>query len=375
MLDQDPTFEEACMDRALSIAERGRGNVEPNPMVGCVIAIDQRIIGEGYHQSFGGPHAEVEALRSCSFEDLEHATLYVTLEPCCHQGKTPPCVDAILESGIRRVVIAMRDPFPKVDGGGISRLREAGIDVSVGLREQQAKQLTAPFCKLVQHARPWVIAKWAMTLDGKIASKTRSSKWISGKESREIVHRIRSQVDAILVGVGTVKADDPLLTARSDNTLTNRRLLRVVVDSRADIDLESRIVQTAGEFNTLVAVDETADPDRCKILRDSGCQVVRFHGDRNQQLSGLLSELGKRQITNLLVEGGADVFGSFLDIEEIDEFHVFVAPKLMGGKEAISPVAGLGCDDPNSAVSITIIDHNTVGDDIHIHGYIRRTEK
>lgn len=366
------TFDERCMDRALSIAAMGKGNVEPNPMVGCVIAIDQSIVAEGYHQSFGGPHAEVEALRDCNVGDLSRATLYVTLEPCCHHGKTPPCVDAILESGVRRVVIAMHDPFPKVNGGGVAKLRDAGIDVSVGLREQDAMALTAPFRKVVQHGRPWVIAKWAMTLDGKIASKTKSSKWISGEASRDIVHRIRSEVDAILVGVGTAKADDPLLTARSDISLTNRKLLRVIVDSRADIDLDSRVVQTASEFNTLIAVSETADSDRCERLQDAGCQVARFGGDRSQQLEALLSYLARRQVTNLLVEGGADVFGTFLNVKEIDEFHAFIAPKLMGGKEAISPFAGFGCDAPSNATSVAFAEFNQVGEDIYIHGYTQR---
>ena len=326
--EYDP-FDQACMDRALELASLGRGHVEPNPMVGCVVARDGKIIAEGFHQRFGEHHAEVNALHACP--NPRGATLYVTLEPCSHHGKTPPCADAIVKAGIQRVVIAARDPFPQVNGDGMQRLTAAGLTVDVGLRAAQAKQLNAPFRKLVQTGRPWVIAKWAMTIDGKLASRTRQSKWISGEAARQRVHELRGNVDAIAVGIGTVEADDPMLTARPAGA---RVPLRVVIDSKARLLPSSRIATTADEVPTLVAVSSDVSRQDCSTLVDLGCEVFRCQGDsRGDQLSSLLVELGCRNLTNLLVEGGAGVMGTLLEIDQVDEIQAFIAPKLLGGAD------------------------------------------
>ncbi len=226
-------FDTQQMQRAIALARRGEGFVEPNPMVGCVLVRDGNVVGEGWHQRFGGPHAEVVALQAAG-GDARGATAYVSLEPCCHHGKTPPCTQALIDAGVARVVIAMHDSFAEVAGGGVKQLREAGIEVTVGLLDDEARQLNAPYLKLIEQGRPWVIAKWAMTLDGRIASKTGSSQWISGEASRAIGHGLRGRVDAIIVGRGTAAADDPLLTTRlSDGNKPPRTATRVVFESGA----------------------------------------------------------------------------------------------------------------------------------------------
>src|SRR5436309_2908852 len=231
------------MHRALELAERGRGFVEPNPLVGAVLVRDGQVVGEGWHQRYGQAHAEVNAL-SAAGEAARGATLYVTLEPCCHHGKTPPCTDAVLKAGVARVVVAMADPFPKVSGGGLAILRAAGVEVHVGLCEPEARELNAPYLKLLRTGRPWVHAKWAMTLDGKIATRTGDSKWISGEESRRRVHELRGRMDAILVGRGTVVADDPLLTARPAGP---RVAARVVVSASGELPERCQLRATARE--------------------------------------------------------------------------------------------------------------------------------
>ncbi len=327
------------MARALELAARGEGHVEPNPMVGCVIVRDGICLGEGWHQRFGGPHAEIEALKSIQ-GSAARATMYVTLEPCCHTGKTPPCTEAVLQAGIQRVVVAQVDPFPAVAGRGIQRLRDAGVVVDVGLLEDAARQLNAPYRKLVLQQTPWIIAKWAMTLDGKLASRTGHSQWISSTASRQRAHQLRGRVDAVMVGRGTVAADDPLLTARPAGT---RSVTRIVVDSAASLSPESRLVRTCREQPVLVAISPAAASQRRVRLEEAGCEVLLCPGQNAaERLQGLLLELGKRRMTNLLVEGGGQLLGSFWDLGLIDEVHVFVAPKLVGGQSATVPLAGSG---------------------------------
>ena len=258
------------MARALLIATQGEGHVEPNPMVGCVIARGEKIICEGWHAKYGEAHAEAAALRSTD-DDVAGATMYVTLEPCSHHGKTPPCADAIVEAGIGRVVIAQEDPFPQVAGRGIQRLREAGIEVTTGVLAAEARQLNAPYLARVVEKRPWIIAKWAMTLDGKLASRTGDSQWISGESSREIVHALRGRVDSVLVGRGTAAADNPLLTARPAGA---RVATRIVVDTTAQLALDSQLVKTASAAPVLIAVGQQADDQKCDALRSAGCQVL-----------------------------------------------------------------------------------------------------
>jgi len=357
------------MQRALELAAQGQGYVEPNPMVGCVIVRGAEIIGEGWHRRFGEAHAEVEALRIAG-RRAAGATMYVTLEPCCHQGKTPPCTQAIIEAGLARVVVAQRDPFPQVAGRGIAELEQAGIEVQAGLLEAEARRLNAPYLKLLATGRPWVLAKWAMTLDGKIATRTGTSRWISSPRSREIVHALRGRVDAILVGRETAQRDDPLLTARPPGP---RTAMRVVVDTRALLSSQSRLVRTARQVPVLVAVGPEAPQRERKRLAQAGCEVLVCQRDSHAaRLDELLEELGRRRLTNLLVEGGARLLGSLLDARQIDEVHVFIASKLVGGAAARSPIAGEGIGKMSDALALEQAEVHEVGPDVYIHGRLRR---
>jgi diaminohydroxyphosphoribosylaminopyrimidine deaminase/5-amino-6-(5-phosphoribosylamino)uracil reductase len=368
-------FDETCMRRALEIALRAEGAVEPNPMVGCVIARDERIVAEGWHERFGGPHAEINALAHLARagQSSQGCDLYVTLEPCCHHGKTPPCVGAIVAAGIKRVVAAQTDPFAAVAGRGIAELTAAGVKVETGLCEDEARDLNAPYRKLIETGRPWVIAKWAMTLDGKVATASGDSRWISNESSRRIVHELRGRVDAILVGIGTALADDPLLTARPAG---KRIATRVVLDSLARLPLTSQLVQTAGQVPLLVAAGPKAPESNLTGLRTAGCEVVQFpnsaHSDR---LPALLDELGRRRMTNLLVEGGAAVFGSFFDQDLVDEVCVFAAPKIVGGAAAPSPVQGQGPERIDLAHVLSNVQIESIDGDVYVRGRIRRPRR
>ena len=342
------------MRRALALAARGRGFVEPNPMVGAVVLdANGAVVGEGWHERFGGPHAEVNALAAAG-GSARGGTLFVTLEPCCHHGKTPPCTDAVLRSGLRRVVAAMRDPFPAVAGGGLRLLRDNGLSVEVGPCEAEAVRLNAPYLTLVQQHRPWVIAKWAMSLDGRIATRTGDSKWISNERSRAKVHELRGRVDAILVGRGTLVADDPLLTARPAGA---RIAVRIVVTASGDLPAPCQLLRTIHEARVLVAT--TGDgASKLDAWRSAGVEVLAFE---SPVVPGLLAELGRRRMTNILVEGGAGLLGSFHDAGSIDEAWVFVAPKLLGGVNALSPVGGAGAARVSGAsgfdeVSVEVLD-------------------
>jgi diaminohydroxyphosphoribosylaminopyrimidine deaminase/5-amino-6-(5-phosphoribosylamino)uracil reductase len=359
------------MRRALELAAQGQGTVEPNPMAGCVIARGAEIIGEGWHRRFGGPHAEIEALKIAGAR-ARGATMYVTLEPCCHFGKTPPCTRAILAAGITRVVAAMSDPFPQVAGEGLVELRAAGLEVDSGVLEDEARKLNAPYLKLVTTGRPWIIAKWAMTLDGKIATASGDSRWISSRESRNIVHQLRGRVDAIVVGRGTAAADDPMLTARPPGP---RTALRVVIDTRTSLASDSQLVRTARETPVLVAVGAEAKPDDCRRLQDAGCAVFMCAGNTPQErLESLLDELGKRRMTNVLVEGGSRLLGSLFDARLIDEAHVFIAPKLAGGEGALSPIAGHGVEKIAAAAALEDVVFEPIGGDIYLRGRISPLE-
>jgi diaminohydroxyphosphoribosylaminopyrimidine deaminase / 5-amino-6-(5-phosphoribosylamino)uracil reductase len=357
------------MTRALELAARGEGHVEPNPMVGCVVAQGGQIVGAGWHRRFGGPHAEVEALDGAR-DRARGATLFVTLEPCCHQGKTPPCTELVIDRGLHRVVVAMHDPFPQVRGAGIAKLRQAGIRVDVGLLEDRARQLTAPYRKLIEAARPWVIAKWAMSLDGKIATRSNASRWISGPAARRIVHQIRGRMDAILVGRGTASIDNPLLTARPPGP---RVATRIVVDSQASLNLNSQLVRTVDQAPLIVAVAADAPSERCGPLAAAGAEIVRCPGvNRQQRLAALLDELGRRHMTNLLVEGGGQLLGSLFDLGQIDELHVFIAPKLIGGQTATVPLAGTGIDQMAAAWQLDELAVRQFGSDLYIAARVRR---
>lgn len=366
-------FDVAAMQRAIELARHGEGHVEPNPMVGAVVAAAGTIVGEGFHTRFGGPHAEVEALLSAGVA-ARGGTLYVTLEPCCHHGKTPPCTEAVVAAGIARVVVAARDPFPAVNGGGIAALRAAGIAVEAGLCEREATRLTAPFRKLVQAKTPWVIAKWAMSLDGHMAAATGESRWISSPESRAIVHQLRGRVDAIVVGIGTALADDPLLTARPDDgTALKRQPLRIILDSEARLPLESRLVQTAREHAVLVATGPAAPAARREALAAAGCEVwIAPASDAGERLDLLLVEIGRRQCTNVLVEGGSSVLGSLFDRGAADEVWAFIAPKIIGGAAAPAPVGGRGIAGMADAAAIEIEEVSRPGGDLFVRGIVTR---
>jgi diaminohydroxyphosphoribosylaminopyrimidine deaminase/5-amino-6-(5-phosphoribosylamino)uracil reductase len=359
------------MDRALALAVHGIGYVEPNPPVGCVIVRDGKIIGEGFHERFGGPHAEVNAIKSMdAAASSAGATAYVTLEPCCHHGKTPPCTQALIEAGVKRVVAAVLDPFEKVSGQGIAELKAAGIECTVGVRAAEANWLLAPYRKLITTGRPWVIAKWAMTLDGKLATRTGDSQWISSEASRAVVHDLRGRVDAVLIGSGTARTDDPLLTARPvDPSAVRRIATRVVVDSSASLSPESRLVRTAREIPVLVATSEAASTTSTHQLVEAGVEVVPCPGETHaDRMTALLNELGRRRMTNVLVEGGGKVLGTLFDMNAIDEVHVFIAPKLAGGVSAASPVGGYGVERMARALRLADIAIEELDGDVHISG-------
>lgn len=326
------------MRRALRLAGRGQGYVEPNPLVGCVIVSDGRVVGEGWHKEFGGPHAEIIALQQAKKTDLPGATVYATLEPCCHQGKTPPCSKALVVAGVKRVVAAMEDPFPSVSGGGFDELRKAGITCEVGLFEEEARDLNAPYLRRLESGRPWIVAKWAQTSDHKLAMAD-GTRWISNERSREIVQQLRGRMDAIMVGSGTVRADNPMLTARPlDRKDVKRTATRIVVDSKATIRLDSQLVRTAREVPLLLAVSAEASLDHLKRLANAGVEVLPCDGaTHSDRLHFLLQELGRRKMTNVMVEGGCRLLHNLFEIYAVDEVHVFTAPKEAGGDTPPAP--------------------------------------
>ncbi len=353
------------MSRALELAARGRGLVEPNPMVGCVVVQNDEVVGEGWHQRFGGPHAEVEALAAAGAA-ARGASLFVTLEPCCHQGKTPPCTEAVLAHRVARVVVAEQDPFPPVSGEGLHRLREAGVVVELGLMGSQARELNAPYHKLISTGRPWVIAKWAMTLDGKLASRAGHSQWISNTRARAVVHQLRGAVDAIIVGRQTALNDDPLLTARPAGP---RTATRIVCDSQATLPAASQLVRTAHEVPTIVVVGRRPSQEHVVQLEQSGCEILPIDApSRPERLATLLDELGGRRMTNVLIEGGGTLLGAALDANVIDEVHAFVAPTLLGGAQAVVPFSGVGAESIDEARRLSVSTAEELDGDIYIRG-------
>jgi diaminohydroxyphosphoribosylaminopyrimidine deaminase/5-amino-6-(5-phosphoribosylamino)uracil reductase len=358
------------MQRALAVAEGGIGFVSPNPVVGCVIVKAGRILGEGYHERYGGPHAEANALRVAGSE-ARGATLYVTLEPCCHTGKTPPCVDAVLQAGVGRVVIAMRDPNPKVAGGGLARLRAAGIDVTLGICEAEARRLNEPFLHYIQTQRPFVTLKCAVTLDGKIATRTGASRWITGAPAREHVHRMRHAADALLVGSGTALQDDPLLTTRLPGG-GGVNPLRIVVDSLLRLSLSSQLATVRPDCRTLVATSQRAPLDKQRQLESQGVEILRLpsYADGRVNIEALLAALGTRGVADLLVEGGATLSATLLQRRLIDKVVVFIAPKIIGG-DGINVVAAFGVDTMADALQLYGMTSQSVGEDVMLEAYLK----
>jgi diaminohydroxyphosphoribosylaminopyrimidine deaminase/5-amino-6-(5-phosphoribosylamino)uracil reductase len=332
--------ERAHLRRALALAEGGRGRVSPNPLVGAVVVRDGQVIGEGHHAELGGLHAERAALEDCRRrgEDPVGATMYVTLEPCAHHGRQPPCVDAVLEAGIARVVIASDDPSEKAAGRGPGILRDGGVEVgfATGAEASAARRLNQPFRKHARTGLPLVVLKLAMSLDGRTSTAPGDSVWISGEQSRDRVHRWRAEADAIAVGIGTALADDPLLTARLPDA---RQPLRVVFDSRARLPLASQLLRTLDQAPVLVVVSPKAPADRLEALRGAGAEVFVADGAPADRIESALRELGRRNLTSLFLEGGRTLAASFLAADQIDESRTFIAPMLLGVNQAVSPTA------------------------------------
>lgn len=357
------SIDDHWMRIAAELALRGQGNVEPNPPVGCVLVREGAMIGSGYHQVFGGPHAEIVALRDC-VADVSGATAYVTLEPCNHFGKTPPCTDEIIRRRLARVVVSMVDPNPEVSGQGIERLRQAGIDVVVGVGTQWALPTLRPYLKRVATGYPWVIAKWAMSLDGKIATREGQSRWLSSPAARESVHVLRSRMDAIVTGIGTVLADDPLLTARPAGL---RRAKRIILDSTARIPLSSQLVTSASAAPVVIAVGPEAPDDRLAALRAAGCDVWQgLENEPAQRLLGWLRKMAQSGMTNVLVEAGGNVLAVLQQLGQIDEIRAYLAPLVIGGAAAPTPVGGAGVGLLEDAHQFRIESANRLGDDVEV---------
>lgn len=360
--------DERYMWLALDLATHGLGSTSPNPMVGAVLVKNGEIIGTGYHQRAGGPHAEIVALDMAG-NAASGATLYVTLEPCSHTGKTPPCTDRIIRAGVRKVVVGLQDPNPLVNGNGLVLLEKAGLLIKTGVLQDKVARLNEVFIKYITAKRPFVTVKAAMTLDGKIATRTKASRWITGSRSREYVHRLRHQHDAIMVGIGTLLTDNPSLTTRLPEA--GRNPLRVVIDSKARTPLTAVVVADQPE-NTLIFVTNSAPEDQVFALQASGTTVVRLAPDAMGlvPLAAVMDELGRREITSLLVEGGGTLNYSLLESGLVDKINFFLAPILFGGSSAPSAVGGIGVGIVEEAWQVRDIEISHYETDILITGYI-----
>ena len=361
----------AHLARAIELADRGKGAVRPNPVVGAVVARDGEVLGEGWHQDFGAAHAEVNAIEACGLADLSGATLYVSLEPCCHEGHTPPCTDAILQAGLRRVVVGSDDPSEKASGRGLGILRDEGVEVLVadGELAARARLLNQAFRKHARVGRPWVLFKSAMTLDGKVATRTGDSKWISGEDSRELAHRWRASVDAVVVGIGTALADDPQLTARPDGLLAElpHQPRRIVFDTLGRLPPSSQLVSAAAEIPLTVVVSRAAAHADTDALEAAGVQVLVATGENEPaRVRSALDQLGALGIASALLEGGPHLAGAFLDAGEIDELRLFLAPLLLGGSAARDPLEGKGVERISEALRALTFDCERIGEDLLI---------
>jgi diaminohydroxyphosphoribosylaminopyrimidine deaminase/5-amino-6-(5-phosphoribosylamino)uracil reductase len=360
------------LQRAIELAGRGLGFTNPNPVVGAVVASERAIIGEGWHERLGGPHAEVNAIRACGDADLSNATLYVSLEPCAHHGRTPPCTEAIIAAGIGRVVVASDDPTEKANGRGLGILRDEGVEIVFADEDtaRSARLLNQAFRKMARVGRPWVLFKSAMTLDGKVATRDGDSRWISGERSRELAHHWRASVDAVAIGIGTALADDPQLTARVDGV--HRQPRRVVFDSLARLPASSRLVQAAVEVPLIVVVSRAAPRNETEALAAAGAEVIVASGENEPaRVRSALDQLAGLDVAAVLLEGGPHLAGAFLDAGEIDEVRLFLAPMLLGGANARDPLEGEGVARINDAIKAMTLDCSRVGDDVLISARLR----
>ncbi len=356
------------MQRAIALAKKGGGFVHPNPLVGCVVVKNGEIIAEGYHKRYGGFHAERNPLNACT-TDPKGATLYVTLEPCCHVGKTPPCTDIIIEKGIRKVVVGILDPNPLVSGKGVKKLQDAGIEVVTGIEENSIKELNKVFLKFIKTRQPYVLMKYAMTMDGKIASRSGDSKWITGEASRQVVHALRSEMMGIVVGRGTVSADNPMLNCRLDGQ--PHQPIRIVIDRKASLSPASRLAQTATEYRTIVAHTDAAMPEHLNALQEKGVETVCcLAKDGSVDICDFVNRMGAQGINSLLLEGGASLNASFLEAGCVDEVYAFIAPKIIGGSAALSPVSGKGFQMMSEAIALEHLSIENIGCDLLMKGKI-----
>ena len=369
MTDPSET-ERTYMRRALELAGRARGRTSPNPMVGAVLVKDGTIVGEGFHAFAGSDHAELEAIREAEGA-AAGATMYVTLEPCCHFGRTPPCVEQIIKAGIRRVVAACEDPNSAVSGKGFAALRAAGVAVEVGLLAEEAASLNEAFFTFIRTGRPFVILKTAASLDGKIATRTGDSRWITGESARQYGHQIRNEVDAVLVGIGTILRDDPLLTTRL-GTPDQRDPTRVIVDNLARLPLRAKVINRASTAPTILAVSEMAPRVRLEALEREGVQILLVPGSpRRISLANLMVALGKHGFLSVMIEGGAEINASALQEGVVDKVLLFLAPILIGGKSTPTAVGGEGIDALRQAKRLRDLRIERFDEDILIEGYLR----
>lgn len=363
---------EEYMRRALELARKGEGHTSPNPMVGCVVVKDGRIISEGYHEKYGEFHAERNALTRCT-EDTTGADLYVTLEPCCHQGKTPPCTDIIIEKKIARVFVGSMDSNPLVAGKGVQILRDHGIYVETGILEEECLKLNEVFYHYITAKTPFVVMKYAMTLDGKIACATGDSKWVTGEIARAQVHRMRGRYRGIMVGIGTVLADDPMLNCRVEGGVDP---VRIICDSNLHIPLESQIVKTASEIETIVACSQESleverKQEKIRKLKEAGIQLIGTEGAHGVNLVELMKKLGEQNIDSILLEGGGTLNASALEDGIVNKVYAYIAGKLIGGMDARSPVEGMGIDRMADAIILKDMEIERLGDDFCIVGYVK----
>ena len=360
------------MFRALELARKAEGRTSPNPMVGAVIVKDGNIIGEGYHQKAGGPHAEIFALEAAS-ANTKGATLYVSLEPCNHYGRTPPCTEAIINSGIARVVVAAKDPNPLVAGKGIKRLADAGVEVMHGLLAEEALSLNEVFVKYITTKKPFVVWKTAMTLDGKIATSTGDSRWVTGASAREFVHLLRDKYDAIMVGINTLIADDPLLNTR----LKGKEGIdptRIVVDSHLRFPENAKMLRHKSNKPTIIAttkIDSSSKRKKALVLEQLGIEVWEVGGKDRVDLNILLEWIAQKEYTSLLLEGGSELAASFILQDLVDKVHVFIAPKIIGGREAPGTVGGKGIERMEDALKLKTYTVEKIDEDLMVTGYLK----
>jgi len=363
MLRPDP-YKEKWMRLALALAKKGEGKVSPNPMVGAVLVKNNKLIAKGYHRYFGGPHAEIETLRKAK-DKAKGATLYITLEPCSHYGKTPPCTQAIIGAGVRKVIAATIDPNPLNSGRGIRILRENGIKTEVGICEEKAKKLNEAFFKFIREKIPFVVVKAGVSLDGKIATFTGKSKWITTQKSREAAHKLRNKFDAILVGINTVIKDDPELLPPS-----GRKFLRVILDSRLRVPLSSKVLKDQKKAPTLIFTTPKANLKKMRILKNEGIKIDVVEKKDKVPLKKVLSYLGELGVISLLVEGGAEIIGSFFEENLVDKIYLFISPRIIGGKNSLSWVGGKGIDSLDKSPKLRISSLKRIDEDIFLEGYI-----